>query len=130
MFEDYKLGENQMRAEKKDLLLWDHLQAVQIDLINLGQIRKSSALIDFNIGRYCLFERSVVCLEINLSPNVTDMILLTFGSVVGKGFPQIFFEKIKKYQEMPKKVKMLFKHVFCFLDTFGNHFSFCIITCT
>ena len=36
MFEDYKLGENQMRAEKKDLLLWDHLQAVQIALINLG----------------------------------------------------------------------------------------------
>ena len=60
MFEDYKLGENQMRAEKRDLLLWDHLQAEQIDLITLGQLRKSSILRLIDFGRYCLFEKCYV----------------------------------------------------------------------
>ena len=60
MFEDYKLGENQMRAEKRDLLLWDHLQAGQIDLITLGQLRKSSILRLIGFGRYCLFEKCYV----------------------------------------------------------------------
>ena len=57
MFEECKSGGNQMRAEKRYILLWDHPQAVEIGLINLGQMRKSNVLIDFNFGRYCLFEK-------------------------------------------------------------------------
>ena len=57
MFEECKSGGNQMRVEKRYILLWDHPQAVEIGSINLGQMRKSNVLIDFNFGRYCLFEK-------------------------------------------------------------------------
>ena len=78
------------------------------------------------------FSRSVICLEINLSPYVIAMILVTFRSVVGEVFNTAgsFLKRLKGTKKCKKKAKMLFKHVLCILYTLDNHLSFRVIICT
>ena len=62
------------------------------------------------------FSRSVICLEINLSPYVIDMILVTFRSVVGEVFNTAgsFLKRLKGTKKCQKRLKCCLSMFFVF----------------